>query len=549
MAIVRVPFDYPTIAAAMPHVAPSDTLQLDPGYSGESAVVSVSGLTITGDATNLGIQLALAAGVTAVTAQALNGVTIVDDAAGINSANIQSYSNNTLVSVSGGNDYVREGGVGTRTLSVNYGLATNGITTTYFSADGGYYGQYTDGTNNYTVSFGGPETFIVTTGSGADSIVTGDFDDTVSLGAGNDTVEAGGGNDSVDGGAGDDRIITVFSTDGADTYSGGAGSDTLDYSRLLIGDDLSVTLAGAATTTVSIAFADNDQISGVENITSGGGNDAVTGDANANALIGGDGNDSLAGKGGADTLDGGLGNDFLYIDHLDASVSGAAGYDSAFIQDATGTSLNLGAAQVEWVYGWTGNDTLDASTSSAGVSIVGEAGADSITGSAFNDYIYMDGQDTVDAGGGRDALVVYQGAGQPVTNTTVNVAAAQAEWVLGGAGNDTIFNTGSSTAATLSGGAGNDTITGGLANDRLYGNAGNDVFVVSSNTQRDFVLDFQNGADRVDVRATSFTNFAQVQAAAADNGFGSTVINFGAGNYMVLYNFAIGGLDASDFIF
>ena len=125
--------------------------------------------------------------------------------------------------------------------------------------------------------------------------------------------------------------------------------------------------------------------------------------------------------------------------------------------------------------------------------------------------------------------------------------------MLGGGGNDTLFNTGSATAVSLLGGAGNDTLTGGLGNDYFYGdsgtgNQGSDVFVVTNNAQSDVILDFSNGADRLNVHNTGFTTFAQVQAAATASG-ASTIINFGAGNSITLYNFAIGNLDASDIIF
>ena len=125
--------------------------------------------------------------------------------------------------------------------------------------------------------------------------------------------------------------------------------------------------------------------------------------------------------------------------------------------------------------------------------------------------------------------------------------------MLGGAGNDTLFNTGSATAVSLIGGAGNDTLTGGLGNDYFYGdlgggNLGADVFVVTLGAQTDTVLDFANGADRLNIHNTGFTTFAQVQAAASFDGV-STTINFGAGNKMVLYNFALGNLDATDIIF
>ena len=382
----------------------------------------------------------------------------------------------------------------------------------------------------------------VTGGAGNDSITGDTLTNTLTGGAGNDTLNGAGG---------DDLFVASGALDGSDSLVGGLGSDTADYSALGAVNNIAVTIS--ATATVIVTGGNNDQLSGVENVTGGAGNDFIKGDANANILTGGLGADALIGGGGADTLDAGAGNDFLYIDHLDTSLNGGAAYDALYVQDATGTNVNVGAAQTEYNYAWLGNDTLDASTASVGVALIGEAGADSLTGSAFNDYIYFDAADTINAGAGYDALFYYQGTGQALANLNLNVAATNAEYVIGGGGNDALFNTGSSTAVALIGGAGADTLTGGLGNDYLYGdsgagNLGADVFVVTLGAQTDTVLDFSNGADRLNVHNTGFTTFAQVQAAASASG-ASTIINFGGGNTMTLYNFALGNLDASDIIF
>ena len=329
------------------------------------------------------------------------------------------------------------------------------------------------------------------------------------------------------------------------TLNGVASTLTLNgLAGLMTAGDFTFQTAVVNDTLVGGALADD--------LFGGFGDDFLTGLGGNDRLYGESGVDALVGGAGADTLDAGAGDDFLYIDHLD-SVNGGAGYDAAFVQDATGANLNVGAAQLEYVYAYTGNDTLDASTAATGVALIGEAGADSLTGSAFADYIYFDGFDTINAGAGYDALFYYQGTGQALANLNLNLAATNAEYVIGGGGNDTIFNTGSSTAVAIIGGAGNDTLTGGLGNDYLYGdsgggNLGADVFVVTNNAQSDVVLDFSNGNDRLNIHATGFTTFAQVQAAASASG-ASTIINFGGGNTVTLYNFALASLDASDIIF
>ena len=237
------------------------------------------------------------------------------------------------------------------------------------------------------------------------------------------------------------------------------------------------------------------------------------------------------------------------MDRFDTSIDGGAGFDFLYIQDSVGVSLDVGAAHTEYNYGWLGNDTFDASTSATGVYLIGDAGADRLIGSSTNDYIFFDGLDFVDAGGGRDALFVYQGNGQPVTDTFVDAGGAHAEYVVGGGGNDVITNTGS-TGAALFGGAGNDLFSGGTGNDFFTGGAGADSYNFFPDTpspQLDAILDFENGVDVIVINSNTITSFAQINA--FDNGVGGTTINFGGGYYLQLTGFAFAGLDASDFTF
>ncbi|GAB5438262.1 beta strand repeat-containing protein [Falsiruegeria mediterranea] len=102
---------------------------------------------------------------------------------------------------------------------------------------------------------------------------------------------------------------TFFTDGGADTIEGGAGTD------LLIAGDF---VSGAADIRLSLmagrgwtGAAEGDHYSGIENVSSGWGNDELTGDHEDNHLSGGYGNDTLMGNGGRDTLDGGHGIDVV----------------------------------------------------------------------------------------------------------------------------------------------------------------------------------------------------------------------------------------------
>ena len=71
---------------------------------------------------------------------------------------------------------------------------------------------------------------------------------------------------------------------------------------------------------------------------------------------------------------------------------------------------------------------------------------------------------------------------------------------LGGAGSDYI-----------NGGGGNDLINGGTGNDVMLGGAGMDTFVFASGDGHDRIVRFEQGADKIDLSAFGFTDFAEVE--------------------------------------
>jgi Ca2+-binding RTX toxin-like protein len=140
-------------------------------------------------------------------------------------------------------------------------------------------------------------------GGSADDQLAGNDGDNVLLGnAGNDILGAGGGNDQLDGGAGDD---TLAGGDGADAVTGGDGVDTANYASSNAG--VRVVLDGKPG---DGAPGENDSVD-TENVTGGGGDDVLIGNAGPNTLAGGAGNDRILGGKGADVLDGGAGDDII----------------------------------------------------------------------------------------------------------------------------------------------------------------------------------------------------------------------------------------------
>ncbi|MGL4637480.1 MAG: M10 family metallopeptidase C-terminal domain-containing protein [Beijerinckiaceae bacterium] len=364
-------------------------------------------------------------------------------------------------------------------------------------------------------------------------------DDAIEGRSGNDYLEGGFGNDTLDGGADNDIL------------SGGAGNDTFFVDSNL---DLIYEIAGEGTDTVNTtaAFTQLDAANTLENMTyTGTASGTLYGNALGNVLTGGINSDNLNGFFGVDILYGGDGNDFLYIDEQDF-MNGGAGYDAVYIQTIVGTVLNVGLSQVEFVVGYTGNDVLNGSTSTVTVALLGGGGADVLRGGSANDYLYIDSLDTVvDAGGGNnDVIVVYNDN----NGVTLDITAANAEYVIGGNGGDILNAAGSAIAVSIQGGAGADTITGGNASDYLYGDAGADIFRVTVNAQTDAVLDFVDAGgaadDRINVSAlgTNFDTIAEILAATTETS-GTSVIDFGGSNQLYLFQIAKTSLTVDDFIF
>ncbi|MGL4637483.1 MAG: M10 family metallopeptidase C-terminal domain-containing protein [Beijerinckiaceae bacterium] len=417
-----------------------------------------------------------------------------------------------------------------------YGEDSRGFIETFFTSAAA--GTLYEWQNNVGIAYGTViESAIL--GSGNDSAVGNDAANTLEGRSGNDHLSGGAGNDTLDGGMGNDTLI------------GGAGNDTFVVDSNL--DSVSeLTGEGTDTVNTTAAFTQLDAGNTLENLTyTGTANGTLYGNSLGNVLTGGINSDNLNGFFGIDILYGGDGNDFLYIDEQDF-LNGGSGNDAVYIQTAVGTVLNIGLSQVEFVVGFTGNDTLNGSTSTVSIALIGGGGADALRSGSANDYLYIDSLDTVvDAGGGtNDVVVVYNDN----NGVTLNITAANAEYVIGGNGGDVLNAAGSVNAVAIQGGAGADTITGGNASDYLYGNAGVDVFRVTVNAQLDAILDFVDvdGAedDRINVSAlgANFDTIAEILAATTDYS-GTSVIDFGGGNQLYLFQIAKTSLTADDFIF
>jgi Ca2+-binding RTX toxin-like protein len=156
-------------------------------------------------------------------------------------------------------------------------------------------------------------------GGGTDTLNGSTDDDGLGGGPGNDQVNGGEGNDNLgDGG-------TFSSSGGTDVLNGGPGDDFTEYSR-------------ASAVEVSFDDVANDGFPGegdnlvdMEGVSSGQGNDVITGNGETNFLFAGDGNDTVRGLGGNDSVDGGDGDDVVDGGAATDQVSCGFGEDTALL--------------------------------------------------------------------------------------------------------------------------------------------------------------------------------------------------------------------------
>ncbi|WP_417211437.1 beta strand repeat-containing protein [Antarctobacter sp.] len=330
----------------------------------------------------------------------------------------------------------------------------------------------------------------VISGGGNDHLAGNSAPNLLNAGGGNDILLGGAGNDTLTGAAGNDLLR---GDGGDDVLNGGSGRDTAVFQ-------------GLADTTVNLNLATaqatghgNDALTGVENVTTAGGNDHLAGNSAANRLDGGAGNDVLLGGAGNDSLVGGEGNDLLRGDGGDDVFNGGGGIDTAVFQGAIDTTVDLGtsAAQatghgndvlvgIQNVNSGAGNDHLFGNSAANVLSSGG--GADLLRGGA--------GNDTLRAGSGNDQLV-----GQGGSDSLLGEGGD--DTIDGGAGSDRLF--GGADNDVLRGGDGEDMLAGGPGLDVLTGGNDADVFVFASagdaglGALRDQILDFETGVDLIDV--------------------------------------------------
>jgi Tol biopolymer transport system component len=164
------------------------------------------------------------------------------------------------------------------------------------------------------------------TGNGEISGTPGN--DVICGGPNNDTINGLGGNDVILGGAGNDTLVGAA---GNDTLNGGTGVDTASFAGST--GAVEASLVGGFANRAG-ATPEGIALVGIENLTGSDLGDALSGTAEANALVGGKGADEILGLAGNDKLNsrdgtnrndyvnGGGGNDRCVTDAKEASIRG-----------------------------------------------------------------------------------------------------------------------------------------------------------------------------------------------------------------------------------
>lgn len=410
---------------------------------------------------------------------------------------------NDTLNGGGGNDTL-DGGIGEDTYAFSDGWGADLITDSDGVARldfGGVTGdltinlgttQVSDGTNS--VDWSGIAMVSAAGGAGNDTL-TGTAANNLLIGnAGADTLTGGAGDDTMDGGSGND--VFVFDTGwGNDTVTGGDGMDMLDFATITANMtvDLENGLATDGTSSVTWSTYDIDQV------TTGSGNDVLTGNYGYNTLNGGAGDDiylysnfwrgdTIIDSSGNDTLD----FSSMALAGIQVNLVSSDGHEAWYgehyinwsddaIENVIGTHMAdmiVGNSAANNIIGGDGDDTLS-----------GGIGSDTLDGGAYSDtYLFADGwgTDTIIDSGGSDTFDF----GTVTTGMTANLTSGEFT-----DGTNTVVLTGE--VENVYTGSGNDTLTASLADNTLDGGDGDDTYRFSNSWGQDLIID-ASGSDTID---------------------------------------------------
>jgi hypothetical protein len=162
-------------------------------------------------------------------------------------------------------------------------------------------------------------------------------------------------------------------------------------------------------------------------IAGDGGNDTITGGAQADALSGGAGRDTLRGGAGADHLSGGPGNDLILPGAQTDVADGGDGFDTVSYQDS-------GAPVHVSLDGQANDGAQGEGDLVLAEGMIGSAFDDTLSGdAAANDIDGDDGSDVIDPAGGNDRVRAEAG------NDRISVRDGASDYVACGPGDDHVI--------------------------------------------------------------------------------------------------------------
>ena len=426
-----------------------------------------------------------------------------------------------------------------------------------------------NGTDATDIIFGTGVVDTINGRGGDDQLFGEDGNDLIRGQLGNDFLRGGNGDDTILGGSGEDSLVGDH---GNDTLNGGTGGGIFDYDIVRYdredgGNGVTVDLkTGVATDThgTTDTLIDIEAVRGTnfDDILRGGNVDNDDFE-NFRAL---DGNDLINGRTG--------------IDRADYTADRFNGGDQGIVADIAAQTVRDG-------FGST--DTI------RNIEIVrGTVYSDVMLGSdqAWERFEVLGGTDHVDGRGGTDEIAYHNNQwhqafpGDFITgidadlkkgeiidtsgyyvDTVVNVENVrgsvlddiirgddginrlrgdQGDDVLRGRkGGDTLL--GERGNDFMYGGRGADKMNGGSGVDVMRGGLGNDQFIFNAGFDHDTVVNFEDGADRLNFSSFGFASAADVLSKASQVG-SDVEIDFEEDGLVTLTNFSLGDLTGADLI-
>lgn len=192
-------------------------------------------------------------------------------------------------------------------------------------------------------------------------------------------------------------------------------------------------------------------------------------------VIGTPGDDFLLGTASGERIEGLSGRDWVFAAAGDDDIDGGPDAD-----------VLLGEAGDDTIHGRGGADVLDGGPGND--ALHGGLGRDHVRGGEGRDVLDGgDHEDRLDGGNGKDILKGGNGG----------------DHLYGGRFNDRLF--GENGDDVLDGARGNDVLVGGAGSDTLIGGPGADRFVLVRASHEDVIVDWEDGIDRIDLRAFAVT--------------------------------------------